>query len=248
MQASATSHPAIGTTDELELNKPTISPITAEEDFEDLKLCSKLSIPSEACIQQLWDLPTLFNETAATLLPTEDNLETSSLYEKKEEKKEGEEEEGLSIPKLVRHSHSEPCYSVSHPVYLVSMNPLQDDLWESRHGMNSWENFVRETKTGIREANFLPDYTMKRNMRIAMICCAFLISGCELLSELRLCLLKWLHLPKSDDYADIEARLLSGDIKSIRQICEEFTPQESGLILEGIYNTHHSNLNEFHLS
>lgn len=262
---SSTPHPAIGTTDELELQPVdlTLSPITPQEDLNDFKLCSELKLPPDQCIKQLWDLPTLFHETSTTtsapsrIPPPSLFAETPSLFnesEKKQEKKENpstkeEEEEGsLSIPKLVRQSHSEPCPPLPPPIYLVSMTPLQDDLWDRRSGVNAWDMFVRETKTGQDETKVIPYHAMKRNMRIAMINCAYQISGCELLSEFRLCLHKWLILPQFEDYDSIEAKLLSGDIKTVGELCEEFSAKEGARILEGIYKTHHTNLNEFHLS
>lgn len=252
-------HPAIGTTDELELQPPdlTLSPITPQEDLNEFKLCSELKLPPDQCINEVWRLPTLFDETSTTVPPAQGFLESTSLFsqiEKPTETKEisteekDDKEEDLSIPPLVRQSHSEPYSSISPPIYLISMMPLQDDLWDSNHGQSSWDIFVRDTKTGKQETDLLPEYTLKRNMRIAMMSCAYQLSGCELLSQLRICMHKWFSFPQFDNYIEIESRLLSGDLRTIRQICEEFTPQESALLLEGIYRQHHSHLNEFHLS
>lgn len=145
----------------------------------------------------------------------------------------------LKKPKLRRESRSEPISPPMPPIYLVSMAVEQSDLWDHEAGQKAWEKFIMETKTGLMEFSKYPEHVVRRNMRIALLCCAYDLSGCQLFNELRLCIHRWFTLPQFDDYSSLEAKLLSGDTRSIRQICETFTPEEGGAILEGIYRTHH---------
>jgi hypothetical protein len=256
-------HPAIGTTDELELQpfpSPSLSPITTTtENSEecDFKLCGALELESSQCIEQLWSIPSLFDENTKRSPTMEFKLSSSSLFNdsnknsptEKTNTTVQEKNTSMAIPKLVRQSQSAPVTTnFSAPIFLVSMAPLQSCLWDTRKGELAWGKFISETKIGVKEFSLMPEHILQRRMRIAMMCCAFQLSGCETIHALRLCMHKWLHLPHFDDFDSTEALLLNGEIKTIREICEQFTPLEGAHILQGIYKVHHLNLHEFHLA